>query len=53
LGAPGTRPPLKLEKIWFFGVKSWFFPRNTQKISHLPPLGASAFTLAEFGACVW
>jgi hypothetical protein len=22
-------PPLKLEKIWFFGVKSWFFTRNT------------------------
>ena len=29
--------PLKLEKIIFFGVKSWFFTRNTQKISHLPP----------------
>ena len=24
--------PLKLEKIWFFGVKSWFFTRNTPKI---------------------
>ena len=23
---------LKLEKIWFFGVKSWFFTRNTPKI---------------------
>jgi hypothetical protein len=22
----------KLEKIWFFGVKSWFFTRNTLKI---------------------
>ena len=30
-------PPLKLEKIWYFGVKSWFFTRNTPKISHLPP----------------
>ena len=31
-GAPGARPPpLKLEKIWFFGVKSWFFTRNTPK----------------------
>jgi hypothetical protein len=29
-------PPLKLEKIWFFGVKSWFFTRNTPKFSHLP-----------------
>ena len=25
-------PPLKLEKIWFFGVKSWFFTRNTPTI---------------------
>ena len=24
----------------FFGVKSWFFTRNTPKISRLPPLGA-------------
>ena len=28
-GAPGARPSLKLEKIWFFGVLSWFFTRNT------------------------
>jgi hypothetical protein len=26
-------PPLQLEKILFFGVKSWFFTRNTPKIS--------------------
>jgi hypothetical protein len=25
-------PPLKLEKIRFFGTKSWFFTRNTPKI---------------------
>jgi hypothetical protein len=25
-----------LEKIWFFGVKSWFFTRNTPKIFALP-----------------
>jgi hypothetical protein len=25
-------PPLKLEKIRFFGVKSWFFTRNTPNI---------------------
>ena len=31
-GAPGARPPLKLEKIWFVGVKSWFFTRNTPTI---------------------
>ena len=27
-GAPGA-PPLKLGKIKYFGVKSWFFTRNT------------------------
>jgi hypothetical protein len=38
-GAPGARPsPLKLEKIWFVGVKSWFFTRNTPKI--FTPLSA-------------
>jgi hypothetical protein len=32
-GAPGARPPpLKLEKIRFFCVKSWFFTRNTPKM---------------------
>jgi hypothetical protein len=29
-GAPGG-PPLKLKKIWFYGVKSWFLTRNTPK----------------------
>ena len=28
----GGSAPLKLEKIWFFGVKSWFFTRNTPTI---------------------
>ena len=28
-GAPDAPPPLKLEKIWFFWVKSLFFTRNT------------------------
>ena len=31
-GSRGAPPPLKLEKIWFVGVKSWFFTRNTPKI---------------------
>ena len=37
-----VRPPPSplLEKIWFFGVKSWFFTRNTQNFSRLPPFGA-------------
>ena len=30
------RLPPQLEKIWFFGVKSWFFTWNTPKIS-MPP----------------
>ena len=29
---PARAPTLKLEKIWFFGVKSWFFTRNTPTI---------------------
>ena len=33
---PHSAPPLKLEKIWFFGVKLWFFTRNTPKIFALP-----------------
>jgi hypothetical protein len=31
-GAHSERAPLKLEKNWFFGVKSWFFTRNTPKM---------------------
>jgi hypothetical protein len=31
-GRTRRAPPLKLEKIWFFGVKSWFFTRNTPQI---------------------
>ena len=31
-GRTRRAPPLKLEKIWFFGVKSWFFTRNTPNI---------------------
>jgi hypothetical protein len=35
-----SRLPPQLEKIWFFGVKSWFFTRNTPKFSRLPLPGA-------------
>ena len=31
-GRGGVTDPLKLEKIGFFGVKSWFFTRNTPNI---------------------
>ena len=45
-GAPGSfpPPPLKLEKIWFFGVKSWFFTRNTPKM--FTPPSATFFKCA-------
>jgi hypothetical protein len=36
--------PLKFEKIWFFGVKSWLFTRNTPKI-FAPPIFLSAPSL--------
>ena len=42
-GAPGARPPLKLEKIWFFCVKSWFFTRNTPKIFAPPSVRRNFF----------
>jgi len=31
-GSRGTHAALKLEKIWFFGIKLWFFTRNTPTI---------------------
>ena len=34
-GRTRRAPPLKLGKIWFFGVKSWFFKRNTPNVSHV------------------
>jgi hypothetical protein len=37
-GRTRRAPPLKLEKIRFFGVKSWFFTRNTPK--NFPPPSA-------------
>ena len=37
-GAHPAHAPLKLEKIWLFGVKSWFFIRNTPNI--FPPPSA-------------
>ena len=36
-------PPLKLEKIRFFGVKSWFFTRNTPTI-FAPPSARCNFS---------
>ena len=47
-GEGGTRrpPPLKLEKIWFFGVKSWFFTRNTPKMFALPSTRRNFFKCA-------
>ena len=42
-GGGGTRrAPLKLEKIWFFGVKLWFFTRNTPN-NFAPPSAGPNF----------
>jgi hypothetical protein len=35
-----------LEKIWFFGVKSWFFTRNTPKIFAPPSTRRNFFKCA-------
>ena len=42
----GGAPPLKLEKIWFFGVKSWFFTRNTPNIFAPPSARRNFFICA-------
>ena len=44
-GAPGA-PPLKLEKIRFFGIKSWFFTRNTPKFFAPPSARRNFFKCA-------
>jgi hypothetical protein len=41
-GAHPARAPPKIGKIWFFGVKSWFFTRNTPK-NFAPPLARRNF----------
>ena len=38
-----ARAPIKLEKIWFFGVKSWFFTRNTPKMFAPPSVQRNFF----------
>ena len=42
--------PLKLEKIWFFGVKSWFFTWNTPTI-FAPP--SAIGKIGFFGLKSW
>jgi hypothetical protein len=39
---PARVPTLTLEKLWFFGVKSWFFTRNTPTI-FAPPCARHTF----------
>ena len=41
-GGGGT-PPLKLEKIKKFGVKSWFFTQNTPKMFASPSTQSNSF----------
>jgi hypothetical protein len=47
------RPPLKLEKIWFFGVKSWFFTRNTPNIFAPPSARCNFFKCAPPNLKSW
>ena len=49
-GAHPSRAPLELEKIWFFGVKSWFFTRNTPKLFAPPSARRNFFKCAPL---VW
>ena len=39
-------PPLKLKKILFFGIKSWFFTRNTPKMFAPPSARRNFFNCA-------
>ena len=45
---PKFRPVFEnqLEKIWFFGVKSWFFTRNTPNIFAPPSARRNSFNSA-------
>ena len=51
-GAPDA-PPLKLGKIWFFSVKSWFFTRNTPKIFAPPSARRDFFKYAPISWKSW
>jgi hypothetical protein len=46
-------PPLKLEKIRFFGVKSWFFTRNTPKFFAPPSARRKFFMCAPPNLKSW
>jgi hypothetical protein len=54
-GEPGAPPPPPppLEKIWFFGVKSWFFTRNTPKIFAPPSARRNFFKCAPPNLKSW
>ena len=52
-GRTRRAPPLKLEKIWFFGVKSWFFTRNTPKIFAPPSVRRNFFKCAPPNLKSW
>jgi hypothetical protein len=48
-----ARASLKLEKIWFFGVKSWFFTRNTPTIFAPPSARRDFFKCAPPNLKSW
>jgi hypothetical protein len=45
--------PLKLEKIWFFGIKSWFFTRITPTIFVPPSARRNFFKCARPNLKSW
>ena len=46
-GRTRRAPPQNWEKIWFFGVKSWFFTRNTPTIFAPPSARRNFFKCAH------
>ena len=52
-GGAHEAPSLKLEKIRFFGVKSWFFSRNTPKIFAPPFVRRNFFKCAPPNLKSW
>jgi hypothetical protein len=52
-GGARRAPSLKLETIWFFGVKSWFFTRNTPNIFAPPSARRNCFKCAPPNLKSW
>jgi hypothetical protein len=46
-----SRTPPKIGKIWFYGVKSWFFTRNTPNIFASPSARHNFFKISLYVTC--